>query len=334
MVNEIILERTTTMFYGDTGIGKSTLVSDLLARTSCGLPVFGKFEVPKPIVSCYFTFERPLDEIGERLYQMRNAVPIQWDNLYLSDRLIGIDLLQESQVKYLLHQIASIPKPVNIVYFDPIYASVRGGLSQDEKATAFTRVSAQIVKQFGASVIWLHHTLKNTYDLIDGKKAKKKKSYYGGIWLEAHVNGSYLIEKTPTGTIWTKEKDSYRCLVDSIDLMYDPSTHLSNTFDAFESSPKLDAFIVFFNFCLSKSKSFTIRELISHVPMSDRYARELLANPLVKSNYNSRSLENGMLSLTPTKSLSKLMFESHETDGGTGKSVHGLVQPTILDVSA
>lgn len=304
LIQDMVAERTTTMIYGDTGIGKSTLVAQLLAQTSCGGTLFGNFEIPKPLTSVYFSFERPLDELGERLYHMKRVIPIAWNNLYLSDRFIGVDLLQEQHVKFFLESIRLIGKPIHMVYLDPIYASIRGGLSRDEAATAFTRVTAQITKRFGASVIWLHHTVKNPFEIIEGRKVRKDKQYYGGMWLEAHVNGSFIIEPTDNGTLWKSEKDSYRSLVNSISLVYDPSTYLSSILKSPWAGQKMERFIEFFNSCLEIGRVFTIRDLIAQVNMTDRYARELLNNPIVKDS-SLVDFSEIIGKWTPIKRLSK-----------------------------
>lgn len=302
LINDFVMKGTTSMWYGQPAVGKSTLIAQIICQSSCGQPVFGAFEVPSCLKSCYFSFERTLDEIGERVYHMGKVIPVKWSNIYLSDHFIGIDLLQPNQVDYFLKSIDSIGRP-DIVYLDPIYAAIRGGLSQDEKATAFTRVSAQIIRKFGCSVVWSHHPVKSEYEVISGEKYKKSKTFYGGVFLEAHIQTSFKIEKCDLGTLWINEKDSAKALPKRFMLAYDASTYLSHSTDRINELSKQEQFSLFFNECFRDGKSFTIKDVIQGLRISDRYARTLVNLDIVKSSCTIETGKDGIQFYKPFQNI-------------------------------
>ena len=277
------------MFYADPGIGKSTLVAQIMAQLSTGMPLFGALELARPYTCYYIQFERDAGEILERLAEMEKVIRVDYSKIIVDDRLVGINLLDPNHAAQLIKRVQQYSKEcgwnqVDIVPLDPIYASVRGGLSTDEKATMFTRASALLQKNVGCSNLLLHHATKASYASETGDKIDKDDSFYGSVWLKAHVTGSFHIQRNEeNGTTWTRKKDNYSCLMKKFNLKYDPASYLSYLDSKHGLTEKRDRVRLFINSCFKQNRKFVISEVCSAVDSTDRYVRELLAEPEFKA---------------------------------------------------
>ena len=285
-----LYQNSILMIAADAGTGKSVISAQVIAQSSCGMPVFGVLEVPVPVVSYYIQFERSSEEILDRFHQMEKVVPINYSNIFIDDRLVGVDLLKDDHAKLVIDRCKQYCPPGVLIHLDPIFASVSGGLSTDDKATAFTRFSTLLQKELKSTNYLNHHTVKDSYDR-EGGKIEKVDPYYGSTWLKAHVTGYYFLQGRPNqdGVLMTKKKDTYTTLLDKICLNYDPNTFLSHLNPEESFSSKKEKLILYLNGCLRSGVRPTVRDMISNTKATARYIKELLSEPQFS---NSISEEN------------------------------------------
>ena len=225
LIQDFLYERSVIMISADPGAGKSVITAQAIAQMSCGLPVFGFLQVPKPVKCYYVPFERGKEEILERLKIMYETIPMDFDNIFINDSFIGYDVLKSDHADLIINSI-EIANP-DVVILDPIYASVAGVLSNDEKASQFTRFSARIQAEVGCANWLNHHTTKQSY-AQDGTAIEKEDPFYGSQWLKAHCTAAYYLKKnSESGTTLINKKDSHGNLIKKIKLDYNAEDYIS-----------------------------------------------------------------------------------------------------------
>ena len=214
------------MVSADPGAGKSTITAQAIAQMSCGLPVFGCLNVPRPIKCYYLAFERGREEILERLKIMQDIVPMDFSNIYINDSFIGYNVLDIDKANIIINAVNNDCMNPDVVIIDPIYAAVAGGLSTDEKASMFCRFSARLQSIIGCSNWLNHHTVKESYDK-EGNPIEKSDPFYGSQWLKAHCTAAYYLKRNDGGTVLLNKKDSQNNLLKKIILEYNAEDYIS-----------------------------------------------------------------------------------------------------------
>jgi RecA-family ATPase len=285
LVDGLLYDKTILMVAAPAGVGKSTISTQIAIEMAAGLPVFGGFKTTRPLKVLYCQTERPILEFLERAEVVSRTHPIVKENLVVTDSYKILNMLKEEHVATIIKCILrDCPNP-DIIFFDPIYPMVSGGLSKDEPASAFCRAMSLIQKYTGASLYLNHHTVKPTQDR-DGFVVEKDDAFYGSVWLKALVTGSYNIKETKdkTGVTLSRKKDNYNCLHRTIKLEYDPSTELCHILtDGLDPQDKYQ------NFLSSKQvdmKEFTFNEVLAETGFSSRYLRGLLLKKEFTSLFN------------------------------------------------
>ena len=226
LIEGFLHERSILMMSADPGAGKSTITAQAIAQMSCGLPVFGCLFVPRPIKCYYLSFERGREEILERLKVMQEIIPMDFNNIYINDSFIGYNVLDITHADFIIKAINHDCINPDVVFIDPIYASVSGGLSTDEKASQFCRFSARLQSIIGCSNWLNHHTTKESYS-NDGTVIEKSDPFYGSQWLKAHCTAAYYLKRKDGGTTLLNKKDSQNNLIKKIVLEYNAEDYIS-----------------------------------------------------------------------------------------------------------
>ena len=269
------------MISADPGAGKSTITAQAIAQMSCGLPVFGCLFVPRPIKCYYLSFERGREEILERLKIMQEIIPMDFNNIYINDHFIGYNVLDVAHADFIIRAINFDCLKPDVVFIDPIYASVSGGLSSDEKASQFCRFSAKLQAEVGCSNWLNHHTVKESYNK-DGVVIEKADPFYGSQWLKAHCTAAYYLKRKDGGTVMKNKKDTHGNLLDKIVLEYNQEDYMSFIEKANAEMTANDRLKIFLRSkWKSGQKTFTFGELLGCLqPLSTSRLRVLCGHPL------------------------------------------------------
>ena len=270
----LIYEDSCIMLSADPGTGKSTLVLQMALQLSAGVPLFGSLVVPAPIKVYYIQKERPQKEVMERLFAFGTSIPINWDNLILDSSIQFVNLSNLSMAKTLAERIKRFEPKLVIV--DPIGAGT-AGLTKDEVANNFASLLNYIQSQVGNSYALTHHTSRESYDK-DGDKIQKDKPFFGSQWLDALVTGHYHVTKTESGSRWRKTKDNYALLLKDLNLTYNGESMLS--YLRTDGLNVHDRILNYIKVIKSSGKTtFTFREMVTNLGVSDSRARDTLALP-------------------------------------------------------
>jgi len=284
IIEGFLYEHSVLMLSADPGLGKSTVLISAFAQLSCGLPVWNALYVPKPVKCYYIPFERGIQEAGERLRHIQDSVPINYNNLFINENFIGLNVTEAKHADFIIKIIRQDCPDPGIIALDPIYASVAGGLSTDEKASAFCRFSARLQHEFKCS-IWLnHHTVKPQLNR-DGEVASRPDPFYGSQWLKAHCTASYHLKAGDDGgVILENKKDSHGNLRKKIVLGYNPESYTNYAIGIESNATQKERAFTFFRACYANKKQFTFKQFKEAVMgctegVSDSNPRDILRTP-------------------------------------------------------
>lgn len=274
----LIYDETMLMIAAEPGCGKSTIIGQIIVELASGLPLFGYFQTPKPVKVLYLQWERSILEFIERLKVLSKTYPINKDNIFITDECQKLDLFKDENV--LINFIKRDCPDVKVIFVDPIYATIRGGLKEDKPAAMFTHIWSKVQKFFHCSLVYNHHVVKQQYTPT-GDKIEKDDPFYGSQWLKAHVTGSYHMQKTKEGVILHCKKDNYHILTQTIELAYNTQTEISLLSDG-KKLQSLDRFKHFLRTKQNLKKEFTFAEIEAETLLCTRTVRAILCTPQIK----------------------------------------------------
>ena len=294
LIEGLLYERSVLLMSADAGVGKSTIVANVIAQASLGLPVFQTLHVPRPLLCYYIPFERGSEEIRERFKHIREAIPYNSQNIRVFDNteFATPNLYDPNDQAFLLDSIQrDCPERApDIVFYDPIYQAVAGGLSNEDRVSLFIRFNVKLMAHFRCATWLNHHTGKSIYS-ASGAPIEKDDPYYGSSYLKNHCTGSYYLKKNPEGdgTLMLRKKDNLDLLLKKITLYYEPETYTSYIKDDLAGMSAADRLRVILRQFKSEKKTFTFRQLEGCVNgVTTSYLRRLIYTPPFKDFLKAR----------------------------------------------
>ena len=225
IVESFLYEGSSLMISSQPSVGKSVLAVEAGYEISMGLPLFGALKVTKPTRVWYIQMERSENESLERLQLMRGTNPAPLSNLFIDIELQALNFLNPAHLEYVIERGKQIEP--GLIIIDPLYG-IATGLSKDEIGSNVAKMFTILKKKLGCALWINHHTVKNTHEIVEGKKIEKDDPFYGAQWLKAHITASYLAIQGEDGVILTCKKDSHSLLLKQIKLSFDHDTFLSS----------------------------------------------------------------------------------------------------------
>jgi len=263
-----------TMIYGTDGMGKSFAGLQNAVEFSCGLPLYGVFPVAEPKRIIYCVAERsakePLRRIKDMMETERIRTSLNLNNLCITTSFQGRDISNKLVSDLLIAKLVNMSETIggaDCVYFDPLYALVKGDLKSDEAINGVFDFFRRVGNELGASVVFIHH--ENRGQRMDGEKERSGQDYYGNKFISGLCTSVYHMKredkKEEMRTVLINEKDTDRVLAPRIELEYHPE--LSMIKADMNSSPVLREISVkeYFSKAFMSGAKFTAEELFSNL---------------------------------------------------------------------
>lgn len=276
----IIPSQSVTQFFAGDGLGKSTLLVQAELEASAGLPIYGEYEVKRPLKILHIQTERAAREAYQRMIMMMQKIPVNLENFYFEATLQGYDIALPQDRLRIIERLKRVREEfggmIDWVHIDPIYAWTSADLRGDDGANGINDMIRKIQKDICPTVSYNHHPNRGVRD-EHGKR--QGEDMYGSRFLSANCTGVFQIESRPggNGTVWTNRKDSYSCLNKKIELAYDPQFYMSYVDSTKSFSNKSDRCLSFLRICKAKVKAFTFEDFMTENEVSTAYARKQLS---------------------------------------------------------
>ena len=286
LIEGLLYEHSVLLVSADGGTGKSTLVANVMAQASLGLPVFNALYCPRPLTCYYIPFERGSEEIRERLKHIRKAIPFATERLFIFNHPAWMpNLYARSDQDFLLASILrDCPAKPDIVFYDPIYQAVAGGLCNEDRVSIFLRFNTRLMNELGCATWLNHHTGKPGYT-SDGMKIEKEDPYYGSSFLRNHCTGSYYVKEHEGGTTWLEKKDNLKAMLKKLVLTYDTETYTSTVEDQSDGLSVEDRLRIILRRMKHEQKAFTFKQIEGCLPgVSTSRLRALFSTPHITAN--------------------------------------------------
>lgn len=278
VVDEMLYPRKLTYWIADPSTGKTTLAIQLACSLAGASPVFGLFQVHKPVSTYYVAFETEWDEFQENCALIRKQFDYNPDLIKFDEEMLGVDILKGSHAKFLIDKIHRF-KP-GLVILDPIYHLVGGDLKEGAVASSLSRWLNLLATTCNCPVLPLHHTTKEV--TVDKRQVAPKDRSYGSRWLKAGATLWWQImpREDNEGVVFEHYKDRYKLSRRKFELSYDPSTKCSmgHTGGHAYMTDKLLNYLT----ALKAGSEHTLNDLAEVVGCSSTYIYELLKQDALK----------------------------------------------------
>ena len=230
LANGFIADNSITMLYATDGIGKSLIGIQAALELSSGLPVFKTFDVEKKYKIIYCMAERsikePLKRIKSMIQDVDLAGKIDFSNFTITTEFQGRDVGNPSEAEALLNKLkehAEVMEGIDIVFFDPLYALVKGDLKDDKAINGVFNFFRRVGNELGANVFFVHHENRGSREV--GATSRTGQDFYGNKFISGLCTAVWHMVKPKDDqfkTIILNEKDSESCLLQKFSLIYDP----------------------------------------------------------------------------------------------------------------
>jgi hypothetical protein len=160
VVDRLIPKESITVLFGKGGIGKTWLVMDIARCIGSGIDYLGYKAQQTPVI--FIDFENPLSVLNTRTQRLGEANNVHFWRTGSELKPPKLDSDEWEQYK-------KLPEGAVLV-FDTLRAS-QSGDENDSRAMANVMNRMKELRDFGFTVILLHHTAKNTDNVSKGSTA-------------------------------------------------------------------------------------------------------------------------------------------------------------------
>jgi len=226
-----ITEPSITMIYATDGIGKSLIGVQAAMELASGLPVFKTFHATREYKVIYVMAERSIKEPMKRVKRMLTDADfkgrVKAENILITTTFQGKDLSRPDMTALLLAHLKQLGESiggVDIVFFDPLYALVRGDLKSDEAINSVFNFFRTLGSDTGASICFIHH--ENRGQRSEGATERTGQDFYGNKFISGLCTAVWHMVKVgkqeDMRTALLNEKDTESALSPRVALEYDP----------------------------------------------------------------------------------------------------------------
>lgn len=168
LVDQWLRPEDAMLLVGREGIGKSTVLFQLLAHLTAGTPVFGLYQVSHPLRCLYVQLEGDKHETHHRLKSIESLVGFNWDNFEYAF-LPGQHLETEEGLTEFCKVVHPYQLHVNVIATDPFYGLFAGSGNDDAVVKPLLSTLRRIKEECQAAFISGHHIRKSIFDPQTGK---------------------------------------------------------------------------------------------------------------------------------------------------------------------
>lgn len=219
LIEELIFKDTASLFFANTGVGKSVFAVNMAVAAVTDKPVFGYLRPAKKLTVAYLQTEGSRDEQLGRIQAMENTYG-KIDHNRLSWHVTPISIEDRKTWDDLLKELDEV-RGFDLFFIDPIVGLTAKKLVAEEFCHNLRQFQEKIRAEFGCAVVMTHHTPKDGFDPKTGGKVKRD-SAYGLQWLDSQMDAMYYLDATsPTERFLERRKNRGGNLIENLTLSFD-----------------------------------------------------------------------------------------------------------------
>lgn len=271
LIDQFIFERDNVLLVGKEKANKSTFALQMCCHLTSAEPLFGEYEVPRPINCVYIQAEGKLASTKSNLLNMTRVIPMDKSKL-LFLYYPSIPLNQSEGYNRIVSDIDSWKKP-ELIVIDPLYQSMTGDISSQPDSTAMTSNLRKLSEYYECSILLVHHAHRIRKDKEGNIVDEGDDSLFGSFVWKAFPDAVMLIEKVKGHKTMRKYSCSTQRMgnvVESLDLnLIEPSPFYLQIKDGQPIDHLIEG-------NLTPNKPFTIQEMSDLTGRHRRHISEAL----------------------------------------------------------
>ena len=192
LIDGMLWEHQHIMILAREKVGKSIFSLQMACALSCGEAFLGEYEIPEAMKVLYVQTESTRHETIERLKSMTQGNGVDWveDNFFLL-HTASLVLDKQLGLESLVEQITHRGINPRVIFIDPLYMSMEGGLTDDLSARACSKNMRKLGEHFNCAIVVVHHEHR-------GKRDKNSKVLEEG---DDSIMGSFVWKAFPNHII-------------------------------------------------------------------------------------------------------------------------------------
>lgn len=229
IIQGLLYDQETTYLVAGTGVGKSTLLTQIALSLTCAHPVFGVFEVPRPMTVYMVCAETSKDDQMDMIERMMKVIPANLDNLCWDQQtMLALGAPENNDLDDFVTRVSSkrytmspdgktVERNWNrpdVFTFDPLNLVAGDSINLNDASvgTRITRCLRHLCTVFKSANIITHHTHKEKLAAFTGKPVQEKSSEHGSGFFKNGAGMMWQVSDTGegAGTDWTIKKDRKR----------------------------------------------------------------------------------------------------------------------------
>ena len=158
LIEGLLWENNNIILLAKEKVGKSIFALQMACSLSCGEAFLGEYEIPEAMPILYIQTESTRHETIQRLKAMTHEDGVSWnpDNFHLMCTH-SLELDTDHCLGWLIEEIEKKKLKPKVIFLDPLYMSMKGGLSDDEKSRDLSRNIRKLCEGFKCANVVVHH---------------------------------------------------------------------------------------------------------------------------------------------------------------------------------
>lgn len=158
LIEGMLWEHNNIIILAKQKAGKSIFSLQMACALSCGESFLGEYEIPEAMDVLYIQTESTRYETIQRLRAMTGKDGVGWDaNRFFLMTTYALYLDMETGYRQLKHEIDKTGIKPRVIFIDPLYMSMLGGLSDETASRATVRNMRRLGFDYDCTIVVIHH---------------------------------------------------------------------------------------------------------------------------------------------------------------------------------
>lgn len=202
LIENLLYERDNVLQVGKEKANKTTFWLQACCALTSSEPLFGQYDVPRPIDVVYLQAEGKLASTKQCTERMTRVIPCdksKFSILYYP----SIPLNSEPGLLQVKSDIDSWRRP-ELIVIDPLYQSMQGDICSQEQSSAMTASLRLLSEYYKCAIVLIHHAHRPKRAETGAIIEEGDDSIFGSFVWKAWPDSVFLIEKVQGNKLYRR----------------------------------------------------------------------------------------------------------------------------------